>query len=316
MWFKETIRQYYSLIVKHHKRHKLAYAILYAIFAYILSNIVGYLWLKYTIYVWIGIGIIVVIGYAFIIATIKYYRKIAVIVSVWLFLFGIFIYFYNPNPEIYKLIQWYSLLFEDSFIDGNIKLNWDYNWIRKKDWFENWKGGWEFQNSITIKFWVDPESKNAIYQDISKFKWEVIMIGKFYIKRNNSIWFDFINHTEPWTRGSTYQSCGMTTYNWINWAGYNISNSLNYIDFYNGKKRDYSESYKWEISEWVYIILVKISNWKISCFSQKEWDKSYKNIVSDVGFKWYELWWPKLIKYNNTDEPKPYLLDFKLYSKK
>lgn len=315
MWFKETIRQYYSLILKHHKRHKVAYTILYAIFAYIISYIVWYIWLKYTIYVWIGIGIIVLIGYAFIIATVKYYRKMATIISIFLFLFGIFIYFYNPDPLIFELTKGYSLSFKDEIKNGNLSMSKEFQWIYKQDGFENGKGKWIFADSLTIKSWAYPERKNAIYQDIRKYNDNYILIGKFYLKGKNSIGLDFIKEIEPWTSGSSYQSCGITTQNWLNWAWFMINNSSNYIDFFNGKKLDYTEAQKGKFTEWTYYILAKIENWKLSCLYQKEWEDSYNSIVSNVWLKMNELAGPKLIKYSNTDEPKPYLLDFWIYSK-
>lgn len=300
---------------KHFKDNLDSYSLLLALLSLVFPPLLTYLGVK----IWLIVSLCIWIIFAFIYLIVKFHKKLqrylisgVIIFFTW---YAIFIFCYNPNPLIFWLAEWYSLRFEDEIKSGNLLLNKKFPWTYKQDGFENGQGEGIFADSLTIKSWAYPERKYVIYQDIRKYNGDYILISKFYLKDKSSIGFDFIKEVEPWTRGSSYQSCGITTQNWVNWAWFIINNSSNYIDFFNGQIMDYTEAQRGKFTEWSYYILAKVENWKLSCFYQKDWESSYNSIVSNVWLKMNELAGPKLIKYSATDEPKPYLLDLWIYSK-
>lgn len=233
------------------------------------------------------------------------------IISIFFISYLSYNYFYW-NPKIYDLTKWFNLKFEDNFEWWNLKNDDNFKWIIKDNKFTNSNKNWKTLITSSIE-----ERWYPIFQELKELKWDRLIISKFYLPDWWRIWLQFAN--TKWQKNKEvfedhYQECRVSSYDWI-WVNSRMQYHKWVWDLLYKRKVIYWPFNDINITSWNYYILAIVSNNKLSCYYQEEWDKNYKEIIVDKPLEFENLWGPVITRFIDDKNSYPIILDFKLYSK-
>jgi len=211
--------------------------------------------------------------------------------------------FLTSKPAIVSIVDWYDIILSESLEGGNFQNN----FIISDDQFASTNS-----NSKTLKVSSFKERAYTIFSDLKWITGDKILLWKFKVNWPSRFGFRLMNTTafdSNEIRNDHFNECVLSSYD-----GDKIKKWYSHF-IYKRWVDNKSSFQKADINEWIYYVLLKLSEWKISCYFQKEWNENYTEIIVNQDMVFENLGWPTMTRYIDDSTSFPELLEFKLYSK-